>query len=88
MNMDTLNRGELLEEIMELARERGVASEGEWKEIVDETLESHQSLGEMDDDQDSSGLAEALYGEWGLYQRTSGEESAGAIGEDPEAPHA
>lgn len=88
MNLDTLNRGELLQEITELAREQGVTSQETWNELCDEVLESHVGLGEMDDDQENETLKQTLYMGWKEYEFLSGEESLDAINEDPEAPMA
>lgn len=86
MNLDTLNSGELLQEIMELARAQGVTSQDMWNSLCDEVIESHEQLGEMDDDEDSSTLRQNLYMGWTEYELLSGEESLDAIGEDPDAP--
>lgn len=88
MNLDTLNRGELLEEIAELARAEGVTDQAGWNALVDEVLESHEDIGEMNDDQDIEGVRQALHAAWTEYARESGPESISAIAEDPESPHA
>lgn len=86
MNLDTLNRGELLQEIAELARAQGVTSQDMWNQLCDEVIESHLDLGEMDDDADNETLRQALYLGWTEYELLAGEESLDAISEDPEAP--
>ncbi len=86
MNLDTLNSGELLQEIMELARAQGVTSQDMWNGLCDEVIESHEQLGELDDDADNSTLRETLYMGWTEYELLSAEESLDAIGEDPDAP--
>lgn len=86
MNLDTLNRGELFDEIAELARAQGVTDQASWNELVDEVLESHFSIGELNDDQDIEGMREILHLAWNEYQNESGPESGNAIAEDPEFP--
>ena len=88
MNLDTLNQGELYTEIAELARVEGIANQVEWNELVDEVLESHEDLGELNDDQALAQLKEALKLSYSQYQRESGPESSSAVAEDPRDPHA
>ena len=86
MNLDTLNRAELFEEIAELAREQGITDQAEWNELCDELVDSHADIGELSDDQDLDAVKEALHMSWNEYQRESGPESMNAIAEDPNFP--
>lgn len=88
MNLDTLNRNDLFQEISELAREQGIATKEEWHSLVGEVVDSHLDLGEMDPDQNLSGLKDLLTEQWDEYKRESHPESASAVDEDPNAPHA
>jgi polyhydroxyalkanoate synthesis regulator phasin len=88
MNLDTLNQGDLFTEIAELARVEGIANQAEWNELVDEVVESHADLGELNNDQALEQLREALKMSWSQYQRESGPETGSAIAEDPRSPHA
>jgi hypothetical protein len=88
MNLDTLNQGELFTEIAELARVEGIANQVEWNELVDEVIESHEDLGELNNDQALGQLREALKLSWAQYERDAGPESSSAIAEDPRDPHA
>lgn len=88
MNLDTLNREELFRELVELAKEEGVTSQEMWNELVDEVLDSHLDIGELNADQDLEGVKSQLNGMWEEYAREAAPESAGAISEDPEAPSA
>jgi len=88
MNLDTLNRNDLFVELSDLAREQGITSQEEWKDLVDEVIDAHTNLGELDKDQDLEGLATQLSDMWPEYAREAGPESASAIDEDPEAPNA
>ena len=87
MNLDTLNRAELYEEVAGLARDQGIADQAEWNELCDEVIGSHFDIGELNDDQDLEGVKEALHMAWAEYQRESGPESMNAIAEDPTSPH-
>lgn len=82
MNLDTLSRDELYNEIEDLARRQGVASQEMWNGLVDEVLESHLDIGELEKDQDIMGMRDDLYAGWETYQNESGEESQ-ALNEDP-----
>jgi hypothetical protein len=86
MNLDTLNRNDLFVEVSDLAREQGVTSQEEWKQVVDEVIDAHINLGELDKDQDLEGLKVQLGDMWPEYEREAAPESAAAIDEDPEAP--
>ena len=88
MNLDTLNRGELITEISDLAREQGVNHQEGWNEMVDEVLDSHLDLAELSADQDLEGLRQALRLGWEEYRREAGQESTHSMDEDPETPKA
>ena len=88
IKLDTLNRGELFNELSELARAQGTKSKSEWSELVDEVLDSHLEDAELDPDGDLEGLKTVLTDMWETYESTAGEESVSQISEDPEAPHA
>lgn len=88
IHLDTLNRGELFNEISELARAQGVNTKDVWAQLVDEVLDSHLSDAELDLDGDLVGLKTTLTDMWEVYESTAGEESSKAIDEDPEAPSA
>ncbi|MCE9586571.1 hypothetical protein K8R04_04640 [Candidatus Uhrbacteria bacterium] len=88
IHLDTLNRGELFNELSELAREQGVNNKDRWTQLVDEVLDSHLSDAELNPDNDLIGLKTALSDMWEVYESTAGEETIKAIDEDPETPHA
>lgn len=88
MNLETLNRGDLFQEISDLAREQGVSSKETWDELVDEVVESHLDLGELNDDEDLEGVKDALKEAWKEFELESAPESSNAVTEDPDAPHA
>ncbi|MBU0540165.1 hypothetical protein KKF59_01770 [Patescibacteria group bacterium] len=88
MNLDILSQADLFNEISDLARSQGVATQEAWEELADETVESHLLLGELDPDQNLVGLKTTLHGLWQEYSRGAGEESMEAIDEDPQAPKA
>lgn len=86
-NLDTLSDGELYNEIAELAREQGIATQADWNNLVEEVLESHFDLGELNDDQDLEGKRQNLNQMWSNYQSLSGEETPTQIDQDPEEAH-
>ncbi|MBU1033208.1 MAG: hypothetical protein ABII13_04940 [Patescibacteria group bacterium] len=75
MQLDTLNRKELFDEISDLARNQGISTQEEWDGLVDEVVESHISLGELDEDQDLEGLKNALMEKWEVHTSQSHPES-------------
>lgn len=87
-HLDTLNRGELFNEISELARAQGVSTKDTWSQLVDEVIDSHLSDAELDPDNDLVSLKTVLTDMWEVYESTAGEESPQQIDEDPEAPRA
>lgn len=88
MNLDTLNQSNLYTEIAELAREEGISNQTEWNELVDEVVESHEDIGELNADQPLEETKEMLKMSWSQYLRESGQESGSAVAEDPRDPHA
>ena len=85
--LDTLNINDLYKEIADLAREQGVESDEMWNELVEQVVQSHLELGELDEDQEINAFREKLEGMWEEYKRNSGPESMHAIDEDPRKPH-
>ncbi|GMU25388.1 hypothetical protein KJZ71_02390 [Patescibacteria group bacterium] len=82
MNLDTLNQDELYNELEDLARRQGVTSQDMWNELVDEVIDSHFNIGELEQDQDLIGLRDDLRAKWDVYQSESGEEVQ-PLNEDP-----
>jgi uncharacterized protein YihD (DUF1040 family) len=87
-HLDTLNRGELLDELFEIAREKGIKSREEWEALVDDVLAAHLDDAELNPDQDLPDIKTDLVAGWEEYGRESSQESDRAMAEDPEAPHA
>lgn len=67
----TLSAEDLYGEISDLARDQGVASKEQWDELVEDVVEDHLDLGELDLDQDTEGIKEVLRGRWGFYRKES-----------------
>jgi len=68
MKLDTLSHGELFDEISDLAKEQGVSTQEAWNELVDEVIDSHQAIGELDKDMDLMNLRTILSGMWNEYK--------------------
>jgi len=83
MKLDTLSNAELFEEISDLARDQGVANKDLWRQMVDEVLDSHLSLGELDKDEDLENKKQILTDMWEEYEREAGNEMKGNIKEEP-----
>lgn len=64
----SLTQGDIYTEVCELAREQGVSNQETWGELVDEVIESHQDMGEIDMDEDTVGMKEELRTRWEEYK--------------------
>ncbi len=71
MSLTTLTVEELFAEICDLARDQGVGSSEAWDSLVDDVLQSHMDLGELDSEEDVEGIGETLKMKWGDYRRLS-----------------
>ncbi len=86
MALTTLTIDELYQEVADLARDQGVADKETWHDLVEEVVEGHADLGELDDEQDTEGMKEVLRNKWEEYKEEAGEESEeGVEDEDEEA---
>ncbi len=80
MALTTLTGGELYQEVADLARDQGASTKDDWDELVEDVVESHLSLGEIDLDEDTEGLKETLRSKWRVYRTdTDGEEADGDL---------
>lgn len=86
MNLDTLNATELYDEIADLARQHGIGSREDWTNLVDETVQSHLDLGELDPDQPLEGMKDALYARWETYKQLSGKKLEKPLKDVPKTP--
>lgn len=82
MALTTLTATELYDEIADLARDQGVSDKERWIELVEEVVESHLSLGEIDLDDDTEGMKEILSGRWVSYKKELAEEQGEEAEED------
>ncbi|OGH68786.1 MAG: hypothetical protein A3I29_00330 [Candidatus Magasanikbacteria bacterium RIFCSPLOWO2_02_FULL_44_11] len=74
MAITTLTIDNLYHEIVELAREQGAQTRELWNEIVDEVVEGHIDLGELDADQNTEGMKEVLRAKWNTFREELAEE--------------
>jgi hypothetical protein len=86
MDIESLTPEDLYNEIADLARDQGIGSREDWNNLVDEVLESHLTLGELNSDQEIEGHKDDLYLRWETYKRLAGQETPDALSEDPDAP--
>lgn len=64
-----LTMEDIYTEVCELAREQGVSDQETWKELIDELIQSHQDLAEIDMDEDTEGMKEELRTRWEEYKQ-------------------
>lgn len=74
MALTTLTTDDLYHEIVELAREQAATTRELWNEIVDEVVEGHVDLGELDSDQNTEGMKEVLRAKWNAFKEELAEE--------------
>ncbi len=85
--LDTLNQYDLFLEISDLARQQGVQNVEAWNQLVEQTLQSHLALAELNADQDIQAIRTKLEEKWEEYKREAQVESSRAIDEDTKNPH-
>ena len=69
------NEEGLLEEVISKARDEGVASQEAWNDLVEQVLDDHARVGEVDSDDDLTAMREALQARWGDYEAELGQAS-------------
>lgn len=74
MSLTTLTLEDLYAEISDLARDQGVNSKEQWDELVEDVVEDHLDLGELDLEEDSEGLKDDLRGKWSTYKKENADE--------------
>lgn len=74
MAVTSLSNDDLYREIVELAREQAATTRELWNEIVDEVVEGHIDLGELDADQNTEGMKEVLRAKWNMFKDELAEE--------------
>ena len=67
------NEEGLLEEVITKAREEGAASAEAWNDLVEQVLDDHARIGEVDSDDDLTAMREALQARWGDYEAELGQ---------------
>jgi|GEM_PF-1196832 hypothetical protein len=71
MAIKTLDVADLYNEISDLARDQGVNTKALWDELVDEVIEAHLDIGEIDLEQDTETMKETLDEQWTIYKEES-----------------
>lgn len=61
-----------MEEVIAKAREEGVTSAEAWNDLVEQVLDDHARVGEVDSDDDLTAMREALQSRWGDYEAELG----------------
>lgn len=77
MSLTTLTADELYKEISDLARDQGVAGQEAWDDLVEEAVEDHLDVGELDPDEDIEAMKKTLRQMWTSYRRATAEENMG-----------
>ena len=68
MALTALTIDDLYNEIADLAREQGASDQETWDDIVEEVVEDHMDLGEIDLDEDTEAMKETLRSRWPEYK--------------------
>ncbi len=74
MSLTTLTPADLYAEIADLARDQGINSKEQWDELVDDVVEDHLDLGELDLEEDSEGIKDDLRGKWPVYKKETADD--------------
>ncbi len=64
MRLKPLTREDLFLEISRLAEDEGIGTREAWDELVDEVIDGHIDLGELDSAQNTEEMKEVLRGRW------------------------
>ncbi len=68
MQINSFSLEDLLQEIRDRAEDDGVSSEDQWNELVEEVIEDHVDLGQIDQDQDTEEWKDTLKRRWDDYK--------------------
>ena len=71
MSITTLTLEDLYLELSDLARDQGIDNKESWDELIDEVVEGHLDLGELDLEQDTEGMKELLRARWEAFKKES-----------------
>lgn len=74
MEQPALTVDDLYNEMADLARDQGVATQETWNDLVDEVVDGHSDLGEIDAEEDTEAMKRDLRAMWGEYKIESGVE--------------
>ena len=77
MSITTLTLENIYSELADLSRDQGIDNRESWDELIDEVVEGHLDLGELDLDQDTEGMKELLRARWPAFQKERAIETAG-----------
>lgn len=84
MSSGELNIDDLYAEVADLARDQGVADKETWVELVEEVVEGHLDLGEIDMETDTEAMKEVLRTKWEEYKEEAAAEGLTDIEEEDE----
>ncbi len=82
MGLTVLTIDDIYGEIADIAREQGVSNQEMWNDAVEEVVENHLDLGEIDMDEDTEAMKEILRGRWPEYKIEAALEEADDEEED------
>ncbi len=68
MEVNSYTLEDALQEIWDRALDQGVNTREAWNDMVDEVIEDHVDLGQMDSDQDTENWKEVLKHRWQEYR--------------------
>ena len=68
MKINSYTLDDAVQELWQRAQDEGVATQDAWDELVDELVEDHVDLGQIDPDQDTENWKEILKHRWADYR--------------------
>jgi len=72
MEPAVLTVDDIYNEVADLARDQGVSTQEIWNDLVDEVIDGHSDLGEIDDEEDTDGMKRDVRAMWGEYKLENG----------------
>ncbi len=72
MKNPIMSREDLFTEVVERGRQEGVTDQSAYNVLVENLLEDHRRLNEIDSDQDINSIREALQGRFEVYKQQTG----------------
>lgn len=82
MDLTALTMEDLYSEVADLARDQSIADHDTWNALVDEVVDGHVDLGELDEDDDVEAMKETLRHRFVSFREEIAEETGTLLDEN------